>query len=77
MKRTIVIAFALFLSGCSAESSESYEARDARYQVAKKDCSMVGAKTALPGGGQAGSGADAVKAIEDCMSSKGFDVKMK
>ena len=48
-----------------------------KYEQATADCSLIGAKIALPGGDVAGSGEKAINAIEDCMSSRGFPVKLR
>ena len=53
------------------------EERAEKFDQAKAECSKIGAKIALPGYGAIGDGDRAITAIEDCMSSRGFTVKLR
>lgn len=60
--------------------SESYEARDARYQAAKQECGMTAAKAVINESSPPFTqerGDLALKLLKECMTSKGFGAEMK
>jgi hypothetical protein len=62
----------------SVASCESNEERQARYEEARRECALVGAKTALPGYGNARENADkAIATMEECFRSRGFTVDVR
>lgn len=73
-----LVAMPLLISACGA--GESNEARQARWDAAKKECSEIAAKVAIhPGSSSFGRAneAVAVKALKECMSSRGFEVELR
>ena len=73
-----LVAISLLVSACGA--SESSEARQARWDLAKKECSEMAAKAAIPSrSGSFGRAEEAVavKALKECMSSRGFEVDLR
>jgi hypothetical protein len=63
--------------GCS-ESPAEYAARDARYQVAKKECADAASKRALSGSRFTQAKADkALAETVSCLRSRGFDVSAR
>lgn len=77
MKKLIAISFLSACVGCS-ESPEDHAKRDAAYQLAKKECTLLGAKIALPGHGDPRENADkSIAAMEQCFKSRGFTVDMR
>ena len=78
MKTIYVAVLVLCLSGCG--SSESYEEKDARYQVAKKECSLSAAKAVINESSPPFDRSREIlvmKLVQKCLSSKGFDVEIK
>jgi hypothetical protein len=60
--------------GCS-ESPAEYAARDAQYQLAKKECTDAASRNALSGGKFTQAKADkALEEAKSCLRSRGFDV---
>jgi hypothetical protein len=79
MTRITLTALLVFL----VTACESNEARDARYQVARSECTKIAAKTALAEPGSFGRKHEAIAAaaLNGCLSARGFekevDVAMK
>lgn len=69
------VATLLSLSACG----ESYAERDARYQVAKKECAEKGVKEAfaMPGPFSREKEVVSAKVALACLSERGFDVDLK
>ena len=64
----IIVATALF--------GESNEERDARYQVARKECIERGARAGVAASGQFGGAIEAVtlSVVKKCLADKGFEL---
>lgn len=78
IKWVIGVPVVLFvLAGIFGESNDD---RQARWTAARSECSDKAAKAAIPTGSRSFSRADeavGVKALEDCMASRGFKVQLR
>ena len=78
--RRVVFLMAVSLALVACGPGESSQARQERWDSAKKECSEMAAKAAIPPGSSSFGRANeavAVKTLKECMSSRGFEVDLK